>query len=63
MKDVVIIHEKDNVAISLSGTDTIPAGHKFARRPIRAGEYVIKYGEIIGRATADIAEGEWVSHT
>ena len=62
MKDIVIINEKDNVAISLGGTDTIPAGHKFARRAIKAGEYVIKYGEIIGRATADIAEGEWV-HT
>ncbi|MBQ8291281.1 MAG: altronate dehydratase [Clostridia bacterium] len=62
MKDTVIINEKDNVGISLSGTDTIPAGHKFALRDIALGEYVIKYGEIIGRATADIKQGEWV-HT
>ena len=31
-------------------------------RPIACGEYVIKYGEIIGKATADISAGEWV-HT
>ncbi len=58
----VIIHEKDNVGVSLDGNDKIPAGHKYALRPIACGEYVIKYGEIIGRATQDIAEGEWV-HT
>ena len=62
MKDTVIINEKDNVIISLTGTDKIPPAHKIARRPIKKGEYVIKYGEIIGRATEDIAEGEWV-HT
>ena len=62
MKNSVIINKKDNVGISLDGTETIPAGHKFALRPIKCGEYVIKYGEIIGKATADIAEGEWV-HT
>ena len=58
----MIINEKDNVGVSLDGTKTVPAGHKYARQAIKAGEYVIKYGEIIGRATRDIAEGEWV-HT
>ncbi len=58
----VIINEKDNVGVSLDGNDKIPAGHKYALRPIACGDYVIKYGEIIGRATADIAEDEWV-HT
>ncbi len=62
MKDCVIINEKDNVGISLAGTESIPAGHKFALRDIAKGEYVIKYGEIIGRATSDIQKGEWV-HT
>ena len=62
MKDNVIINEKDNVGISLAGNDTIPAGHKYALRDIPKGEYVIKYGEIIGRATRDIKQGEWV-HT
>ncbi len=58
----VIINEKDNVGVCLDGTETIPAGHKYARKEIAKGEYIIKYGEIIGRATADIKQGEWV-HT
>lgn len=58
----VIINEKDSVGICLEGNETIPAGHKYALRDIKAGEYVIKYGEIIGRATQDIQKGEWV-HT
>ncbi len=58
----VIINEKDNVGVCLDGSENIPAGHKYALRPIACGEYVVKYGEIIGRATADIATGEWV-HT
>lgn len=62
MKETVIINEKDNVGITLAGQGDIPAGHKFALRDIKAGEYVIKYGEIIGRATSDIKTGEWV-HT
>ena len=61
MKDV-IINAKDNVGVSLDGKEGIPAGHKFALKDIAAGEYVVKYGEIIGRATQNIAKGEWV-HT
>ena len=37
-------------------------GHKYALRPIAAGENVIKYGMPIGHATRDIAAGEHV-HT
>jgi altronate dehydratase small subunit len=37
----------------------IPFGHKFAVRPIRVGEPVIKYGEQIGIATDDIAVGDY----
>ena len=58
----VIINEKDNVGVCLDGSEKIPAGHKYALRPIACGETVVKYGEIIGRATQDIAEGDWV-HT
>ena len=46
----------------MEGSERIPAGHKYALCDIQKGEYVIKYGEIIGRSTADIAKGEWV-HT
>ncbi|MBR6709889.1 MAG: altronate dehydratase [Clostridia bacterium] len=58
----IVINPKDTVGVCLDGTDTIPAGHKYALCDIRCGEYVIKYGEIIGRAMQDIAAGEWV-HT
>ncbi|MBO5737433.1 MAG: altronate dehydratase, partial [Clostridia bacterium] len=58
----VIINEKDNIGVCLDGNEQIPAGHKYALREISEGEYVIKYGEIIGRATQKIAKGEWV-HT
>lgn len=62
MKDTVIINKKDNVGINLVGDDNIPAGHKFALCDIKKGEFIIKYGEVIGRAKEDIAKGQWV-HT
>lgn len=58
--DHIIINEKDNVGVRLVGDDKIPTGHKFALCDIKLGEYIVKYGEIIGRATADIKKGEWV---
>lgn len=35
----------------------MPAGHKLAVRPIGQYEQILKYGEVIGEATHDIAEG------
>lgn len=40
--------------------ERIPFGHKFALRRIPKGESVLKYGEVIGEATADIEPGAWV---
>ena len=40
--------------------ENIPYGHKFATRDIASGEDIVKYGEVIGRATRDIKTG---SHT
>jgi sugar lactone lactonase YvrE len=40
--------------------DAIPAGHKFALRPLAAGLRIRKYGEYIGRTTRPIAAGAWV---
>lgn len=62
MENNVIINEKDNVGVSLKGTDKIPAGHKYALKNIAKGETVIKYGQVIGRASEDIPTGAWV-HT
>lgn len=38
----------------------VPMGHKIALRDIRNGEDIVKYGIVIGRATADIPAGSWV---
>ena len=40
--------------------DSIPLGHKLAVRAIRQGDIIVKYGEVIGRATQDIAAGRHV---
>ncbi len=60
MKDKIIINQADNVGVCLKENGEIPAGHKYALKDIDKGEFVIKYGEIIGRATQDIKAGEWV---
>ena len=38
-------------------SENIPYGHKFTVKPVRMGEDILKYGEVIGRATADIGAG------
>jgi altronate hydrolase len=50
----------DDLAIEL--VDAIPRSHKFALRSMSAGEPVRKYGQVIGRATAQVARGAHV-HT
>jgi altronate dehydratase small subunit len=37
--------------------EDIPFGHKFAIFPIEEGESIVKYGEVIGRATRRIEAG------
>ena len=37
-----------------------PRGHKFAVKPIAAGEAVVKFNQIIGFAKEAIGPGEWV---
>ena len=54
--DLLIINKLDNVGIDLSD------GHKYALRDIAEGENIIKYGQPIGHATENIAEGDHV-HT
>jgi len=46
----------------LEAVEAVARGSKVALIPISRGEAVIRYGEEIGRATADIAAGEHV-HT
>src|SRR5688572_6765344 len=69
----LVLNSADNIAVALStldvGTDTpqsvrttkrVPKGHKFAIKPIAAGEAVVKFGQTIGFATQPIPPGEWV---
>ena len=44
----------------LSVREEIPAGHKVALTDIAAGENIVKYGVVIGRAPKDIRQGTWV---
>jgi len=37
--------------------ETIPYGHKFAVSDVPQGENIIKYGEVIGKATENITLG------
>lgn len=73
---LLLIHPADNVAVALdalaagqavevAGREiavraSVPLGHKVAILPISAGSPVIKYGQPIGCATADICTGEHV---
>lgn len=73
---VLIMAAGDNVAVAkfdmeagtgllVNGTPIVLAakiliGHKFAFKPVKKGETVVKYGAPIGVATQDIAPGEYM---
>lgn len=59
MAEPMILNPADNVAI-LTEKGIAAAGHKIARGPIAKGAAVVKYGQIIGYATAAIADGDHV---
>lgn len=50
----------DNSPVSMTARQDIPIGHKVALKDTKAGDTVFKYGQDIGKAIADIAEGEHV---
>ena len=52
----MLIHKLDNVEVNIED------GHKYAIKPIKKGENIIKYGQPIGHALSDISVGEHV-HT
>lgn len=74
MADVLILHPDDNVAVLTArveaGADpmgldaplntSLSPGHKLARCTIAAGDPVVKFGHVVGRASEDIAPGEHV---
>src|SRR3569623_1032468 len=70
----LLLNPKDNVTVALATLDVgaetgqgslrttkrVPRGHKFTVRPVQAGEAIVKFGQIIGFAKADLPAGEWV---
>jgi altronate dehydratase small subunit len=45
---------------TIQATEKIPFGFKIALRSIQKGEFIIKYGEVIGKANAIIHAGTCV---
>ncbi len=52
--------EPGAIAAGVTATTKVPRGHKLAVAKIATGAPVMKYGQIMGFATADIAPGEHV---
>jgi len=73
---LMLLHPDDNVLVciapvaagerlvidraELRAVQDVGVGHKLARRPIAAGEKILKYGAPIGSATRAISPGQWV---
>lgn len=56
----VDIKDKKGNTVTVKVLADVPYGHKIAVKPITKGEDIIKYGEEIGIATADIVTGDYV---
>ena len=54
----VVTH--DDSSFKLKAKMDVPIGHKVALVDIKKGDTVIKYGQDIGKAVANIAKGEHV---
>lgn len=59
MSDPLVLNAADNVAI-LTVRGIAPAGHRIALSAIAQGAAVVKYGQTIGFASAEIAPGDHV---
>jgi altronate hydrolase len=74
--NAILLHPDDSVAVAARDLETgtavaaggrsvrlaeaVRQGHKVALSPVPAGQPVLKYGQTIGFATADIEPGSWV---
>lgn len=47
----------DNSTFELEARADVPIGHKIALADLKAGDTAVKYGEDIGRITADVPKG------
>ena len=73
MFNIIKLNEKDNIGIAtmdipenvetnlnLISKDKIPYGHKISLKKINKGEYIYRYGQIIGITQCDIDKGRHV---
>src|SRR5205814_3385873 len=74
---ILIVHPDDNVLVALSNLsagelvtyngsditlrDNIPAKHKFVISDLHAGDSIIMYGVLVGKAQSDILKGGLIS--
>jgi altronate dehydratase small subunit len=58
--DTISIIYKNKTFTELSAFENIEIYHKIAVKPIKKGDIIYKYGEVIGAATAPIEIGEHV---
>ncbi|MCD8339204.1 MAG: UxaA family hydrolase [Burkholderiales bacterium] len=60
--DEVTILEPDGSTYVLVAQSAIPFCNKIALKDIPSGEEIVKYGEVIGKATEDIKKGCLADH-
>ena len=58
--DMLCVVTHDDSEFRLPSRHDIPIGHKVALRDIKSGDTILKYGQDIGKAIADIRKGEHV---
>ena len=58
--DMLCVVTADNSQFRMKSKMDVPIGHKIALTGIKKGDTVWKYGHDIGKAVADIAQGEHV---
>lgn len=56
-----VISPDGRVILNPKASELIPFGHKLAIKPIKKGDNIIKYGEVIGIATQSIKVGKCVN--
>lgn len=58
--ETVAVTTRTGRVCPLTALTAIPYGHKIAVTDIEEGDAIVKYGEVIGRASAGIRAGEHV---
>ncbi len=58
--DMLCVVTADDSSFRLTAKADVPIGHKVALTDIKSGDTVLKYGQDIGKAVADIRKGEHV---